>query len=213
MTEARLHSYVVNHDIGFAPNPFFGFCTLATCKQQIRRVAELDDWIVGTGAAKNRRTGYLVYAMRVTEVLSFDEYWNDERFIWKRPNLSGSRKHRFGDNVYHRDTSGDWIQEDSRHSRADGSPELVHLKRDTSLTERVLISNDFVYFGATGPRLPETDWGFSVLSGRGHRNRFQTDQVDTVVAWLNGLERGIKGMPFDWHRARNLARNPRPASA
>ncbi len=209
MAAARVHSYVVDHDIGFAPNPFFGYCTLATCKQQIRRVAEVGDWVVGTGAAKNRRTGFLVYAMRVTEVMSFDEYWKDERFVWKRPNLRGSQKHRYGDNVYHRDSSGNWIQEDSRHSRADGSPEPAHLERDTSLTERVLVSDDFIYFGADGPRLPESDWGFQVCSGRGHRNRFEASQVDNVVGWLDGLERGIKGTPFDWHRARNLSLNPR----
>lgn len=209
MTAARVHSYVVDHDIGFAPNPFYGYCTLATCKQQIRRVAEVGDWVVGTGAAKNRRSGFLVYAMRVTEVMSFDEYWNDQRFVLKRADLRGSQKRRYGDNIYHRDASGDWIQEDSRHSRADGTPEPAHLKRDTSHTERVLISDDFVYFGAVGTRLPEAEWGFQLRSGRGHRNHFETHQVNTVVDWLSDLGRGIKGSPFDWHRARNLARNPR----
>ena len=28
----RIYAYVVTHDNGFAPNPFHGFCTLATCK-------------------------------------------------------------------------------------------------------------------------------------------------------------------------------------
>lgn len=32
-----LFSYVVETDSGFAPNPFFGVCTLARCKPSIRR--------------------------------------------------------------------------------------------------------------------------------------------------------------------------------
>ena len=41
-----LFSYVVRSDGGFAPNPFFGYCTLATCKPRIRKGALVGDWIV-----------------------------------------------------------------------------------------------------------------------------------------------------------------------
>jgi hypothetical protein len=204
----RLHSYVVNHDIGFAPNPFHGFCTLATCKPQIRRVANVGDWVMGTGAAKNRRSGFLVYAMRVTETLSFDEYWNDLRFERKRPNLHGSNRVRFGDNVYHRDRTGNWIQEDSRHSRADGSLELAHLARDTGITEQVLVSDDFVYFGSDGPPVPPHLREFNIIAGRGHRNHFDEDEIRQTLQWFDALPRGPIGTPFDWHRASNL-RNSR----
>ena len=44
-----LFSYVVAHDGGSAPNPFWGVCTLVICKPDIRRVAQIDNWIVGTG--------------------------------------------------------------------------------------------------------------------------------------------------------------------
>lgn len=40
-------SYVVARDYGFAPNPFGGICTLATCKQRIRNNANVNDWIFG----------------------------------------------------------------------------------------------------------------------------------------------------------------------
>ena len=53
----RLFSYVVARDYGFAPNPFFGVCTLATCKPIVRRVAAIGDWIVGTGSKANGRQG------------------------------------------------------------------------------------------------------------------------------------------------------------
>ena len=63
----KLHSYIVKIDDGFAPNPFYGFCTLATCKPNVRSVAQIGDWVLGTGASGNKRSGTLVYAMRVTE--------------------------------------------------------------------------------------------------------------------------------------------------
>lgn len=200
----RLHSYVVDHDIGFAPNPFHGWCTLATCKQVIRRGASVGDWVMGTGASKNRRTGFLVYAMRVTETLSFDDYWSDPRFKRKRPNLRGSRQVQFGDNIYHHDLTGNWVQEDSRHSKADGTPEFAHIERDTGTTEKVLVSDDFVYFGSSGPLVPAHLREFGIVSGRGHRNRFEDFELAQALEWFAELPRGPIGKPFDWHRDRNL---------
>ena len=101
-----MFSYVVRYDFGFAPNPFHGVCTLATCKPQIRRAAAVGDWVVGTGSAPNRLTGRLVYSMRVSEAMSYDDYWNDPRFLVKRPNLRGSLIQAFGDNIYHNGPKG-----------------------------------------------------------------------------------------------------------
>jgi hypothetical protein len=67
MPLVKLYSYVVARDYGFAPNPFFGVCTLATCKPQIRKHAQVGDWIVGTGAKCNRLDGHLVYVMKVQQ--------------------------------------------------------------------------------------------------------------------------------------------------
>jgi hypothetical protein len=78
----RLFSYVVDHDYGFAPNPTGGFCTLAKCKYGSKRrnvveLAQLGDWIAGTGGADLRKSaghGKLIYAMRVDEIVPLDEY-------------------------------------------------------------------------------------------------------------------------------------------
>lgn len=79
----KLYSYVVDHDLGFAPNPFGGFCTLAKCKygsakkRNIVELAEEGDWIAGTGGADQKKSaghGKLVYAMRVDEVVPLDDY-------------------------------------------------------------------------------------------------------------------------------------------
>lgn len=88
-----LFSYVVARDYGFAPNPFYGVCTLATCKPKIRGTASRGDWIVGTGSSKNGRQGRLVYVMCVTEVMTFNKYWMDERFE-KKNQIYGEAKSR-----------------------------------------------------------------------------------------------------------------------
>lgn len=64
------------------------------------------DWVVGTGSASDGLTGHLVYAMRVTQTMTFDDYFVDHRFQMKKPNLAGSRKQAFGDNIYHRNEAG-----------------------------------------------------------------------------------------------------------
>ena len=39
----QLISYKVKHDTGFAPNPYFGILTLATCKPAIRRSSKIQE--------------------------------------------------------------------------------------------------------------------------------------------------------------------------
>jgi hypothetical protein len=96
------YSYVIPRDFGFAPNPFGGFCTLATCKPRIRKAAVKGDWILGTGSAVNKQTGRIVYLMNVDLKLTFDQYWHDARFQFKKPIMNGSLKLMYGDNIYHR---------------------------------------------------------------------------------------------------------------
>lgn len=199
-----LFSYIVRYDVGFAPNPFHGFCSLATCKQDIRRVAQLGDWVVGTGSRTNAKAGDLVFAMRISEIVDFDHYWQDARFAAKRPNLRGSRMQQFGDNIYHHGADGQWIQENSRHSRDDGSPEARHMQRDTK-SERVLLGQEFVYFGGDGPAIPEylrNDFGFDLVHDRpAYRNGFRDEHIAATVDWLRSLDPGIQGRPHDWPRS------------
>jgi hypothetical protein len=68
-----LYTYTIPIDDGAAPNPFRGLCSLAICKPGIRRTARKGDWIAGLGS-KTALSGRLVYAMRVEEVLSLEEY-------------------------------------------------------------------------------------------------------------------------------------------
>ena len=201
-----IHSYVVRYDSGFAPNPFYGFCTLATCKPDIRARAGIGDWVIGTGSADKRvgRGDHLVYAMRVTGVMTREQYWDDDRFRRKRPNLRGTLKHAAGDNIYRwNKRTRIWDQLDSYHSNADGSPRPKHVARDTGV-DRVLISDDYVYFGGHGPKVPsalrDADDGI-VKRGRGRKLIVDVRLITRFEAWLASLGvEGYAGAPLDWSR-------------
>lgn len=155
---------------------------------------------MGTGSALRHRGGDLVYAMRVDETVTFEQYWQDERFRRKRPTMRSSLKMAYGDNIYHRGSAGEWLQEDSRHTLPDGTANSGHVARDTS-ADVVLVSEHYSYFGGNGPAVPthlRTEHGQDLIAGRGHRCRFSPERVAAVLAWLSGLERGYLGDPTDW---------------
>ena len=199
----RLFTYVLDHDFGFAPNPFHGLCTLATCKPKIRSTAAAGDVIVGTGCARRSRAGYLVYYMIVKETCTFEEYWNDSRFRMKRPSMRGSIMQAVGDNIYHREGTASWVQENSVHSLSDGTPNPKNIEHDTR-TNRVLVSEDFGYWGGEGPKLPERLRNFDgadAVAKRAHRSNFSPAHIEAMVGWLRTLGAGGEhGKPTDWDR-------------
>jgi len=203
----KLITYIVAREYGFAPNPFFGYCTLATCKPRVRSSASIGDWIVGTGAkTKYDLAGHLIYAMKVDEVMDFDSYWNDPRFLCKRPVMNGSLKQIYGDNIYHR-LNGRWVQADSHHSLDEGRPNQKNIDRDTS-ANRLLISRKFVYFGSAAPRIPEDFRPYQSTNedlccpSQGHRV-LSNEFAIAFESWLvNNNVWGVQDMPleFDAHK-------------
>jgi len=146
--KSHLFAYAITRDFGFAPNPFHGFCTLATCKPGIRGGAKIGDWVLGVGGCSmGNASRKCILLMKVTEIIDFQRYWEDSRYTLKKPLRNGSRVQMLGDNIYHKDHDGNWIQEDSHHSNPDGTRNPVNLKRDTDESEKVLISHLFLYFG------------------------------------------------------------------
>jgi hypothetical protein len=195
----RVFSYAVARDFGFAPNPFYGYCTLGTCKPVIRRVAKVGDIVLGTGSKALDREGYLIYAMRVTEAMTFNSYWDDPRFQIKKPNLSGSVKKQFGDNIY-RKGGNRWEQLDSHHSLRNGSPNPKNIKVDTG-TNRVLISDCFSYFGRNAPSIPKrfrNFQGIDICHKRGHKSLFPPKLVEALQDYFETLDRGYLGEPLSW---------------
>jgi hypothetical protein len=181
---SSLYSYVVRSDSGFAPNPFGEYCTLACCKPQIRRHASVGDWVVGSGSKRTVGNEKMVYAMRITEKLSFDEYANNPRFRYKVPS-KGIIQER-GDNIYFRDSNGDWKQRPSYHKEKQMEADLRG--------EYVLVSDDFFYFGANAVLVPERFRGL-MSTGRWYRHVFGSEATD-FVAWLRATySPGVHGKP------------------
>lgn len=171
----RLFSYVLRYDSGFAPNPYGRYCTLATCKPQIRRRALKGDWVLGVGSKNNVGNGKLVCAMQISEVLSLEEYDIDPRFQYKKPDLQGNSMQQCGDNIYYRDKRGQWRQRPSRHTEKD-------MEHDLS-GRNVLIARHFFYLGRDAESIPPK-YAALVCRGRGHRCNFPEGLVQDFIAWL-----------------------------
>jgi hypothetical protein len=199
----ELYSYVVARDFGFAPNPFMDVCTLATCKPKIRANAQIGDWVLGTGTASRKRSGRVVFAMRVSAYMTFNQYWNDPKFQEKKPNLRGSKKQAFGDNIYHKPLGKPWQQINSHHSFADGCPNIANITNDTQ-ANCVLIGEEFVYWGGDGPKIPaefRNYNGFDICAKRGHKRNFPDEMVAAFVAWIKKRdEHGFVAPPLDWDK-------------
>ncbi len=164
----RLFSYVVEHDYGFAPNPFGGYCTLAKCKygsgryRNIVELAEVGDWIVGTGGARESVSaghGKLVYAMRVDEKLRLADYYRDKRF--------GGRP-------------------DAKHDEL------------TMKGHFALVSRHFFYFGGNAIDMPTRFLNYPLeKKGPGFRYKdFAQDFINDFTGWLEATFKvGLHGSP------------------
>jgi hypothetical protein len=190
----KLYSYVVAYDGGSAPNPFWGFCTLAICKPKIRKHASVGDWVVGIGSAASDVRGRLIYAMRVAEVIPIPDYFTDARFADKKPDLCSTdwRRHH-GDNQYMPGGNGTWNMLPGPHN-------IGNMAKDVS-GENVLVGKHFYYFGRNALKLPASLAAIGE-GGRGHRCNFGKDLIDSFVQWLeSSFSPGIQGHPADAENA------------
>lgn len=158
----RLFSYLMTHDSGFAPNPFFGCLTLATCMTEIRRTKKAGDWVAGFASkalvkkchALGLNVPYqgLIYLMEIDEILPLDAYFHDSRFQEKKAIPLGSNNLMLerGDNIYHLDDKGNFLQlENDNHDEGE-------LLKDTK-GKNVLIAKQFYYFGRNC-LVPDASW-------------------------------------------------------
>jgi len=182
----RIYSYVLRYDDGAAPNPFWGACTLAICKPAIRRKAQAGDWVIGTGSKNascndgviHNLSDCLVYAMKVTRVLSFDHY---ERYCQvhmphKIPTLSATDwRKRMGDCIYAYGSSGKPVIRPGVHNEGNRVTDLGGLN--------VLLSEHYYYFGEAAECLPP-----NLLSlrkqGQGHKIIENVTLVEQFEAWV-----------------------------
>jgi Nucleotide modification associated domain 2 len=194
----RLYSYIVKHDGGFAPNPFFGYCTVACCKPQIRKRAKEGDWIIGLSprASGNK----VVFYMEVEESLGFHEYWRDPRFQTKKPTLNGGRAAAHGDNISKPSKAHGhgYLQIRSVHSGPIpfGRSENAETKNRDLAGERVLVSTSFAYFGKKSEPLPP-DLRDLVVA-RGYKCKFPDRTLEIFRHFVSQREAGVLGPPSDW---------------
>lgn len=194
----KCYTYVVPRDYGFAPNPFGGYCTLATCMPTIRKKAAIGDWVIGIGSKKYNFQNNLIYAMEVTEKMTFTQYWNDERFQYKKPIFNGSLMQAYGDNIYFFDSGNNtWHQADSHHKNDDGSINTENLQKDTK-ADAVLISQNFYYFGAACPIIPDRFLDKVRRMFIGEKNITDIAIIEDLVKWVQtqGEKNILEGFPY-----------------
>lgn len=146
-----LYSYKMTDDAGFAPNPFFGVLTLATCKPFIRSSKKVGNWIAGFTSQKlcKDAVGHerLVYIMKISEILTFDSYFRESRFRCKKSTADNPVSLR-GDNIY--------FLSDQGYSQASLVFHRKEMEKLNDLkSDQVLVSDDFFYFGCGAIPLDE----------------------------------------------------------
>ena len=189
----KLYSYIITHDTGFSPNPFWGWCTLANCKPGIRRTAQLGDWIVGLSpkATGNR----VVFVMKVDEILDYAHYFLDSRFKNKKPDYTkGMVIYKNGDNIYKPLCCGKFKQLPSMHSN--GKKENPVTKKSDLCGKNVLVGKTFYYLGGTGPELPAQLNELKV--GRAYKNKFSEETISDFLELICSRPRGVIAPPTKW---------------
>jgi hypothetical protein len=189
----RLFTYTIPCDDGAAPNPFNGMCTLAICKPGIRQAANRDDWIAGLGsvnAPSGDLSGHLVYAMRVEDVLTLEQYDRLAPTRWPHriPNVSSlALQDRLGDCIYDF-SSGSPVQRESVHNAGNVATDLSG--------RNVLISRDFYYFGSNAIELPGHLRPICHQT-QGHKSNANAPYFDAFVAWIRSMA-PAPGQLYGW---------------
>lgn len=172
----RLLVYVIVSDDGMAPNLTNSICTLALCKPVIRRVAIPEqDWVIGMSTTKDG-TNKLIYAMPVTEKLSFKDYSINPLYQCKQPTSTNPN----GDNIFIFDDGHTNIRANAAHALR---PDKIqsHLS-----SPEVLISDQFWFFGKEAPRLPDRFTDTRLVQGarRGHKPITDNKICQDFYDWL-----------------------------
>lgn len=191
----RLFTYNIRHDTGYAPNPFFGVCTLNTCKPQIRREANEGDWIV---ALKRDR---VVCVMRITKKMTMAEYWHycvrhlPEK-IPPQTDRNGDPRRLVGDCQYDFSSGNAQILQ-GRHKPGQVQTDLSG--------KNALLSEHFVYFGNLEMRLPRELVPIAQYSngnwiGQARKSSSNAPHRRAFLDWVTNLpcgDRVVLGQPTD----------------
>jgi len=118
-------------------------------------------WVLGTGGCSKESTGNdtIVYLMRVSEILTLQEYFDDNRFTKKKPDIK-NEIFKLGDNLKY-DYNGKKFAND----------------------RLVLISKEFWYFGKCAIEIPDE---FCTIQKRGrlHKCNFKNNLDKEFLSWF-----------------------------
>lgn len=186
-----VYTYVVTHDAGLAPNPFWGWCTVAVCtpNHQGSKVKP-GDWIAGF---LDKPHGHkFLYAMEVfCDRIHMDAYFRDETFAEKKPRVRGSWMRRCGDNFYYLDKVGMWQQHKTLFHRRPGD-----IAKDTK-HPWVFVAKKFLYLGREARPLPGRLKAL-VPRGRGVRVNRPSALDDQFKTWVQeNFQEGVTALPRD----------------
>jgi hypothetical protein len=197
----RLFAYKQTHDTGFAPNPFHGVCTLATCKPMIRRCKKKGDWIAGFSSVKLTRgetqvgEERLIYLMRVEDVVPLERYFVEPCFAAKHPSppddATAPCVQGVGDNIYEWRADG-WFQ----HSNRSHGPEW---KPKDTRGKNALVSTEFYYFGGDPLIIPEDARPDLPLGQSGHGVQTKDfARAQAFVDYVRSQGPGVHAQPHQW---------------
>lgn len=182
----NVYSYVITHDAGFAPNPFGGFLTLATCKPKIRLRAHSGDFIVGTGSTATVGNMKMVYAAKVDETVTLEEYGQSPEYEVKKPSMRGESWRMHGDNIYFA-IGETWKQRRNRYHQRDA------MEHDLG-GKNALVCKHFWYFGSDAIEIPP-NLQSTVKKGPGHKRILDPIVYSNLTRWLESIPEGIHGQP------------------
>lgn len=198
MRDWKLFTYAITHDTGYAPNPFHGICTLNTCKPQIRREADIGDWIVGL--KKDR----VIYIMKVTKIMCMSAYWEfcQSHYPEKIPQQNGGSEYSIsqcGDCQYY-----DFSFSGTEAKILPGFHDLSNMKTDLS-GKKTLLSEHFVYFGSMKKRLPSDLLPIAKYSngnwiGQARKSIANAPYREKFLGWVKTLpysEKAVLAEPAD----------------
>jgi hypothetical protein len=190
-----LYSYSLRYDLGAAPNPYWGLCTLVICKPVIRRNAKCGDWVVGLGSVNSPlgdMSKAVVYAMKVTippkTMSEYNRFCVDELPEkipdWQNPDF----RRRVGDCIYDYSTDPPSIRE-SVHNESN---------RQTDVGGCNALVSDYFYYFDDRPVPLRTDLEPISHPSPGHKSTANEQHAWPFVAWLEGLgyePNEIRGQP------------------
>ncbi|ABK45545.1 conserved hypothetical protein [Magnetococcus marinus MC-1] len=210
----RLFSYNMTHDSGFAPNPFHGTLTLATCKPGIRRTKQVGDWIAGFSSIALSRNAKkfgvtididaLLYLGQVSEIKPLGEYFIDPMFRLKIPpqQLTDDQIQNVGDNIYKQIGLSP-----VRKPKFEQVSTLQHgtgdLEHDTNGVNALIFRN-FYYLGAKGIPIPkDIQIQISRPSGPSPYG-YKTEKSESILRLIDWLDstfgEGRTGYPCMWSK-------------